>query len=64
VRNTPRILAAIGVVMLIVIGWRIVTGGPIGPKSYGFIAVTVGVFAASVVTARQQAPQASVPPRV
>jgi hypothetical protein len=63
VRNTPRILAALGVVMLIVIIWRVVTGGPIGPKSYAFIAVTVVVWIATVVMSRRT-PGATVPPRV
>lgn len=62
-RNTPRILAAIGVVMLIVLGWRIITGGPIGPRTYGFIAVTVAVWAGAVVTAKRT-PHPTVPPRV
>ena len=62
-RNMPRILAAIGVVMLIVVGWRVITGGPIGPRTYGFIALTVVVWVGAVVTARRT-PPASVPPRV
>jgi hypothetical protein len=62
VRNTPRILAAIGVVMIIVICWRIITGGPIGPKTYGLIGVTVAIWAAVAVTA-MRAPR-TVPPRV
>ena len=62
-RNMPRILAAIGVVMIIVICWRAITGGPLGPKSYAFIAGTVAVWVAALVTSRR-APPASVPPRV
>ncbi len=62
-RNTPRILAAIGVVMLIVIGWRVINGGPLGPKSYAFIAGTVAVWVGALVTARRT-PPATVPPRV
>jgi hypothetical protein len=63
VRNAPRILAVIGVVMLIVIGWRVITGGPLGPKSYAFIAGTVAVWVAALVTAKRT-PPAAVPPRV
>ena len=62
-RNTPRILAAIGVIMLIVLAWRVITGGPLGPRSYAFIAVTVAVWGGALVTARR-APRAAVPPRV
>ena len=62
-RNAPRILAALGVVMLIVIIWRVMAGGPIGPKSYAFIAATVVVWIAAVVTG-MRAPRAAVPPRV
>lgn len=62
-RNTPRILAAIGVVMLIVIGWRVIAGGPLGPKSYAFIGCTVAVWVGALVTARRT-PPAAVPPRV
>ena len=62
-RNTPRILAALGVVMLIVIIWRVVTGGPIGPKSYALIAAMVVVWIAAAVLARRT-PGATVPPRV
>jgi hypothetical protein len=63
VRNTPRILAAIGVVMLIVIIYRIVTGGPIGPKTYALIGCMVVVWAAAAVLARR-GPTPTVPPRV
>ena len=66
-RNTPRILAAIGIVMIIVIAWRIITGGPLGPKSYAFIGVTVAVWAGVAVTA-MRAPRTTTtttaPPRV
>ncbi len=62
-RNTPRILAALGVVMLIVIIWRVVTGGPIGPKTYAFIAATAVVWVGAVVTG-MRTPRAAVPPRV
>ena len=50
-RNTPRILAAIGIVMIIVIAYRFITGGPLGPKSYAFIGVTAAVWAAAAITA-------------
>ena len=62
-RSTPRILAVIGVVMLIVIGWRVITGGPLGPRSYGFIVVTLAVWIAAAVMARR-APGPTIPPRV
>jgi hypothetical protein len=61
--NTTRILAAIGIVMLIVIGWRIITGGPLGPKTYAFCGATVAVWAGVVVTA-MRAPRSTPPPRV
>ena len=62
-RTTPRILAVIGVVMLCVIGWRVITGGPIGPKTYAFIAATVVVWVGAVVTG-MRTPRETVPPRV
>ena len=65
-RNTPKILAAIGIVMVIVIGWRFITGGPLGPKSYAFIGVMVAVWAAAALTAIR-APRVTTtttPPRV
>lgn len=62
-RNTPRILAALGVVMLIVIIWRVATGGPLGPKSFAFIAATVIVWIVAVVTG-MRTPRTTVPPRV
>ena len=49
--------------MLIVIIWRVMAGGPIGPKSYAFIAATVVVWIAAVVTG-MRTPRAAVPPRV
>jgi membrane protein required for beta-lactamase induction len=63
VRNTPRILAAIGAVLIAVIFWRIITGGPIGPKTYALIGVTVAVWAGVAVT-MMRAPRATIPPRV
>ena len=51
--NTAKILAALGTVMFIVICWRVITGGPIGPKSYALIAATVAVFIAAVVIGKR-----------
>ncbi len=59
--NTSRILAAIGVVLIIVIAWRTITGGPLGPKSFTLIGATVAVWAGVAITA-MRAPRATVPP--
>jgi hypothetical protein len=61
--NASRILAAIGVVMIIVLCWRVITGGPLGPKSFTFIAATVAVWAGVAVTAMRASRQTA-PPRV
>jgi hypothetical protein len=60
--NTSRILAVLGVIMICVIGWRTITGGPLGPKSFAFIGATVAVWAAVAVTA-MRSPRTTVPPR-
>ena len=52
-RMIPIALTALAAIMLITIAWR-VTGGPLGPKSYGFIAVTVAVIIAAVVSWRRR----------
>jgi hypothetical protein len=50
-----KVLVALAVVMLGVLAWRF-TGGPIGPRTYGFMAATVAVIVAAFVTARRGRP--------
>jgi len=51
-RTIPLVLTAIAVAMLITIVWRL-GGGPLGPKSYGFIVVTVAVIIAAFMSWRR-----------
>ena len=51
-RTIPIVLTAIAVAMLATIAWR-VGGGPMGPKSYGFIAVTIAVVIAALMSWRR-----------
>ena len=51
-RTIPLILTAIAVAMLATIAWRL-GGGPLGPKSYGFIVVTVAVIIAALMSWRR-----------
>lgn len=51
-RTIPLILTALAVAMLATIAWRL-GGGPLGPKSYGFIAVTVAVIVAALMSWRR-----------
>jgi hypothetical protein len=51
-RALPLILTIATVLMLITIGWRL-TGGPLGPKSYAFIAATVVVMIAALMSWRR-----------
>ena len=60
--NTSRILAAIGVIMILVIAWRTITGGPLGPKSFTFIGATIAVWAAVAVTAMRAPRTTTLPP--
>jgi hypothetical protein len=53
------ILTILAVVMVLVLGWRIGTGGPPGPKTYALVAATVVVAVGAVVTRRREA---AVPP--
>ena len=53
-RTIPLVLTAIAVAMLITIVWRL-GGGPLGPKSYGFIVVTVAVIIAALMSWRRSA---------
>lgn len=61
-RNSARILVVVGVIMLIVLAWRF-TGGPIGPRTYAFIAATAVVFIAAAVMWRRRSPPPPPPPR-
>ena len=51
-RTIPLVLTAVAVAMLITIVWRL-NGGPLGPKSYGFIVVTVAVIVAALMSWRR-----------
>lgn len=51
-RTIPLLLTAIAVAMLATIAWRL-GGGPMGPKSYGFIVVTVAVIIAALMSWRR-----------
>lgn len=51
-RTTPLVLAGVAVVMILVLGWRL-TGGPLGPRSYAFIALTVAVLVAALISWRR-----------
>lgn len=51
-RTIPLVLTAVAVAMLITIAWRL-GGGPLGPKSYGFIVVTVAVVIAAIMSWRR-----------
>lgn len=53
-RTIPIVLTAIAVAMLITIVWRL-GGGPLGPRSYGFIVVTVAVIIAALMSWRRTA---------
>ena len=58
--NVARILAVLGVVMICVLAWRF-TGGPIGPRTYAFMAATAVVLIAAAVMWRRRTPPP--PPR-
>jgi hypothetical protein len=62
-KNMTMILAVLAVVMIIVLGWRVGTGGAAGPKTYAFAAATVVVIVAAVV-ARRRGPAAGPPTTV
>ncbi len=51
-RTIPLVLTAIAIAMLATIVWRL-GGGPLGPKSYGFIVVTVAVSIAAMMSWRR-----------
>jgi hypothetical protein len=53
-------LTILAVVMVLVLGWRIGTGGPPGPKTYALVGATVVVAVAAVVTRRKEV--VAVPP--
>ena len=53
------VLTIVAVVMVLVLGWRIGTGGRPGPKTYALVAATVVVAVGAVVTRRREA---AVPP--
>jgi hypothetical protein len=53
-KNMAMILAVLAVVMIIVLGWRVGTGGPAGPKTYGFAVATVAVIIAAVMSRRRR----------
>lgn len=53
-RTIPIALTALAVIMLGTIAWRL-GGGPLGPKSYGFIVVTVAVIIAALMSWRRTA---------
>jgi len=53
-------LTILAVIMVIVLGWRIGTGGRPGPKTYALVAATVVVGVGAVVTRRREA--VAVPP--
>lgn len=57
-QKVALVLSILAVVMLGVIGWRL-TGGPLGPKSYAFMAVTAGVIVAAVISWRRSPPRSS-----
>ena len=51
-RTIPIALTALALIMLATIAWRL-GGGQLGPKSYGFIVVTVAVVIAAVMSWRR-----------
>ena len=57
-RTIPIVLTAIAVAMIATIVWRL-GGGPLGPRSYGFIVVTVAVVVAALMSWRRNAPRAT-----
>lgn len=56
-KTLALVLSVLAVVMLGVIGWRL-TGGPLGPKSWAFIALTAAVIIGAVVSWRRSPPTA------
>lgn len=60
-RTTPLVLAGVAVLMLIALGWRLM-GGPLGPRTYAFIALTVAVLVAAVISWRRAAPRSTTGP--
>ena len=51
-RTIPLALTVIAIAMLATIAWRL-GGGPLGPKSYGFIVVTIAVVVAAFMSWRR-----------
>ena len=51
-RTIPLVLTVIALAMLSTIAWRL-GGGPLGPKSYGFIVVTIAVIVAAIMSWRR-----------
>lgn len=53
-RNVAVALALLGAIMVAILLWRL-TGGPLGPRTWAFIAATVAVLVAAAVTWRRSA---------
>ena len=51
-RTIPLVLTVAAIAMIITIIWRL-GGGPLGPRSYGFIVVTVAVIIAAFMSWRR-----------
>jgi len=51
-RTIPLVLSALALAMIITIVWRL-GGGPLGPKSYGFMVVTAAVAIAALLSWRR-----------
>ena len=51
-RTIPLALTVVAVAMICTILWRL-GGGPLGPRSYGFIVVTVAVVIAAIMSWRR-----------
>ena len=57
-RTIPLVLTVVAIAMIITILWRLPLG-PLGPKSYGFIVVTVAVIIAALMSWRRTGPKAT-----
>jgi hypothetical protein len=51
-RTIPLVLTVAAVAMICAIVWRL-NGGPLGPRSYGFIVVTIAVIVAALMSWRR-----------